>query len=63
MGRIKTQLIKRTTHQLFEQHKDRLGADYAENKAVLAQVATIRSKKLRNIIAGYLTRMVKQHQN
>ncbi len=61
MGRIKTQLIKRNTLQIYEQFKDRFSSDYTENKTQLDQLASIRSKKLRNIIAGYLTRLVRMH--
>ncbi len=40
-------------------YPDRFKDDYEENKKLVEDVAEIRSKKLRNVIAGYLTRLVK----
>jgi small subunit ribosomal protein S17e len=62
LGRIKTKLIKRVTLKLFSQHKDEFKPDFEENKKIVARFADIPSKKIRNIIAGYLTRLVKQKQ-
>ncbi|PLW79841.1 30S ribosomal protein S17e [Candidatus Woesearchaeota archaeon] len=59
MGRIKTALIKRVTNELVEKHKDSFTKDYEENKAIVENFADIPSKKLKNIIAGYVTRLVK----
>jgi small subunit ribosomal protein S17e len=57
MGRVKTLPIKRATREIFEKFKDRLVEDYSKNKEFLNGVADIKSKKVRNIIAGYLTRL------
>jgi len=57
MGRIKTLPIKRATREIFSKYRDKISGDYAKNKAFLATVAEIKSKKIRNIIAGYLTRL------
>jgi len=59
MGRIKTRLIKAITHQLLEEHRDSFSTDYDENKLKVAELTDVKSKKLRNIIAGYTTRMIK----
>jgi len=59
MGRIKTALIKRITFKLLEKHKDKFTMDFTKNKEILEQIASMPSKKLRNVIAGYLTRQVK----
>ena len=63
MGRIKTILIKRTALKLFRQHKTKFKTDFAKNKKLVEEVAVIPSKKLRNVIAGYLTRLVKQEKD
>jgi len=60
MGRIKTQLIKRTTQKFMAEHKDKIKEDFEENKKLVAKNTDVTSKKLRNIIAGYLTRL-KRH--
>ena len=63
MGRIKTRLIKAVTHQLLEEHRDSFSTDYEENKVKIAELTDVKSKKLRNIIAGYVTRMIKAEAN
>ena len=62
MGRIKTQLIKRISGELFEKHQEDLKDNFEQNKQIVGQVADIKSKKLRNTIAGYLTRLVKHKE-
>ena len=59
MGRIKTQKVKRVTEKLMEEHGDEFKKTFAENKELVAEFADIPSRKLRNIIAGYITRLVK----
>ena len=60
MGRIKTQLVKRTAWKLFKENKDFFKKDFNENKKIVMTILEFRSKKLRNVVAGYLTRMVSQ---
>ena len=60
MGRIKTTLIKRKTRELLDSHGEQFTTDFTENKKITAQLAEISSKKLRNIIAGYATRLKKK---
>ncbi|MBT3304557.1 30S ribosomal protein S17e [Candidatus Woesearchaeota archaeon] len=59
MGRIKTQLIKRVSHKLIETHPTRFKKTFEENKQLVTESADIKSKKLRNVITGYVTRLVK----
>jgi small subunit ribosomal protein S17e len=63
MGRIKTRLVKAITHSMLEEHKDSFGTNYEENKAKVTEFVSVKSKKLRNIIAGYATRIVKAKQS
>ncbi len=59
MGRIKTQLIKRTTLKLLEAKRSSFTDNFEANKKVVQEILDIPSKKLRNVIAGYATRLVK----
>ena len=59
MGRIKTMLIKRTTEELMDKHSDEFTTSFDDNKRILDGKAKINSKKMRNIIAGYATRLKK----
>jgi len=60
LGRIKTVLVKRVTKQLVSQHPQEFTEDYKSNKVVLNKYAIIQSPKIRNMIAGYASRLVKQ---
>ena len=60
MGRIKTVLIKRQTKELLKQYGDKFTSDFGQNKVLVTQYMTIPSKKLRNIVAGYVTRLKKK---
>jgi len=55
MGRIKTQLIKSTTEIVLDKYRDKFTSDFQENKGILETVADLPSKKIRNIMAGYIT--------
>lgn len=57
MGRIKTKRIKRISHKLAREHGEKFGTDFDGNKKSVLSVVDISSKKLRNIIAGYLVRL------
>ena len=58
MGRIKTQLIKRISNKLIKEHRNEFKKEFKENKEVVAKLADIPSKKIRNVIAGYVTRLM-----
>ncbi len=57
MGRIKTKLAKRTSRTLIANSTEAFGKDFEKNKQALGN--TLPSKRLRNIIAGYITRLKK----
>jgi len=63
MGRIKTKLVKRASNELFKRHKEEFKADFNENKLIVGKFVKVRSKKFRNVIAGYLTRLVRKQDN
>jgi len=62
LGRIKTVLIKRITRKLVKEHRQDFKTDFEANKQLVGKYASIPSNKLRNIIAGYVTRMIKSKQ-
>jgi small subunit ribosomal protein S17e len=47
--------IKRISTELLEKYPDKFGLDFNGNKHVISEVAIIRSKVLRNELAGYIT--------
>ncbi len=58
MGRIKTKLIKRITNKLVGEHKQDFKENFDENKNLVSRFADIKSNKIRNVIAGYVTRLM-----
>jgi len=59
MGRIKTRKVKVLAKEILERFPDRVSADFELNKQLVGEVLVGRvSKKLRNQIAGYITRIV-----
>lgn len=61
MGRIKTTWIKRITHKLLKEHPESFKKDFKGNKDAVAKHART-TKKIRNVIAGYATRLVKSKE-
>jgi len=62
MGRIKTTMIKRTANTLIKNYPDKFTQDFEANKKLVEEFSEIQSKKLRNIIAGYLARLAKKQE-
>jgi len=60
MGRIKTVPVKRVTHELMASNRDKFTSDFEKNKQILNTMISTPSKKLRNVIAGYITRLVRK---
>jgi small subunit ribosomal protein S17e len=58
MGRIKTKLIKGVTNKLVEKHRQDFKQNFNENKKLVSKFADISSTKIRNVIAGYVTRLM-----
>ena len=59
MGRIKSTLIKRTARSLKKESSN-FNGKFENNKNILG--STMPSKRLRNRIAGYITRLVRNEQ-
>lgn len=59
MGRIKTQLTKRITTQLLRGHGEEFSEDFEHNKKIIPKYVELPSKKIRNTIAGYISRIKK----
>jgi small subunit ribosomal protein S17e len=53
---IKPSYIKRLGAELIVQQPQRFGRDFSENKHGVSENSVIGSKKVRNRVAGYITR-------
>ena len=52
--------IKRISTEVLSIYKDKFGTDFTQNKKILDQIAIVRSKGLKNEIAGYITTYIKR---
>jgi len=53
---IKPSYIKRLGEEIIDRQPARFGRDFRENKQGVNEIAVIGSKKVRNRVAGYITR-------
>ncbi|MEK6947370.1 MAG: 30S ribosomal protein S17e [Nanoarchaeota archaeon] len=60
MGRIKTKLVKGIAKKLVKEHGSEFTPEFSKNKAFVNKYTNVVSPKMRNIIAGYTARLVKQ---
>ncbi len=51
--------IRRLVMQVLDKHKNEFTTDFTENKKILDQIAIIRSKGLKNEMAGFITKYIK----
>jgi len=63
MGRIRTRLIKRTANEILASHRSQFTEEFDHNKVRVSDVADVSTKKLRNKIAGYITKLIKTGQD
>jgi len=60
MGRIRTLLTKRLGKQIVQLYRPELNTNFKENKVIVAdRLVGATSKKLRNTVTGYVTRLMK----
>lgn len=62
MGRIKTKQIKRVSKKLVQLYGGEFKETFEENKAIVPKFVKIPSKKLRNTVAGYVTRLTQDKE-
>lgn len=60
MGNIRTSFVKRIAKELIENYEGKFTTDFDENKKLVEEYSTVSTKHLRNKIAGYITRLVRQ---
>lgn len=62
MGRIKQTFLKRTANELMENYSKNFSTDFDNNKKKVQELTNIESKPIRNKVAGYITRTMKQEE-
>merc|ERR1711898_55165 len=60
MGRVRTKTVKKAARNIVEKYYSRLTMDFQTNKKMADEVAIIPTKRLRNKIAGFITRLMRR---
>lgn len=58
MGTVKPAYIKVIAMELLRKYPELFTGDFDENKKLVSQLTNIQSKRVRNRVAGYITRRV-----
>jgi small subunit ribosomal protein S17e len=53
--------VKKMANELLERYPDKFTSDFGENKETIHNFAIVRSKELRNKIAGYITKSINRN--
>lgn len=62
MGRIKQISLKRVAEKLISDYKEEFNIEFENNKQKVQELSTVKSKTIRNKIAGYITSVMKQEE-
>lgn len=57
MGKVRTDTVKRVSRELLRRFPERFAGDWESDKQAVNDLVTTQSKRLRNRIAGYVTRL------
>lgn len=57
MGKVRPETVKKAAREMVERYPDKFTTDFEENKRLLNALLEISSIRLRNRIAGYITRL------
>ncbi|HLE74902.1 MAG TPA: 30S ribosomal protein S17e [Candidatus Bathyarchaeia archaeon] len=62
MGKVKTEQVKRTAKELIARFPDKFSSNFEDNKHVVDALTQGTTTKIRNQIAGYITRVLSLSQ-
>ena len=57
MGKVRIAAVKKISRELVAMYPDKFGKDYEANKRAMEPLVDARTKRLRNRIVGYVTRL------
>ncbi len=58
LGKVRPEKVKKIAKELLKRYPDKFTSDFESNKKALVSLSTPTTAKLRNRIAGYVTRLV-----
>jgi small subunit ribosomal protein S17e len=62
LGQIKNKVIKNLAKTLIEKYPDRFSTDFENNKEETDKIILLKSKKIRNKVAGYLVHEIRKKE-
>jgi small subunit ribosomal protein S17e len=57
LGKVRPQHVKKVSRELIERYPDKFSNDFQTNKKALDSLIQVYSPKLKNRVAGYVTRL------
>ena len=54
--------IKRLSNEIMNEYQNKFGTDFSSNKQILNEITIIRSKSLKNKIAGYIKKILQRQK-
>ena len=60
MGSVKPSYIKNFAMDLLNKYQSSFGTDFEQNKLRVSEYTDIKNKTIRNRVAGYITRVLRQ---
>ena len=57
LGKVRIETVKRISRELIRRYPDRFSGEFESDKAAVNDLVITQSKRLRNRIAGYITRL------
>ena len=57
VGKVRIAAVKKVSRELIQKYPDKFTTNYEQNKVALASLVDARTKRLRNRIVGYVTRL------
>ena len=60
MGRVKSIAVKTLGDDIIREHSSKFTSDFEKNKKALGKVTEIKSKRTRNVLAGYITKRIRK---
>ncbi|UCE29460.1 MAG: 30S ribosomal protein S17e [Candidatus Bathyarchaeota archaeon] len=58
MGKVRTEKVKKIARELVRRHPSKFNSDFKNNQQLVKSLTIISSARLRNRIAGYITRLL-----
>ena len=57
VGKVRIAAVKKVARELLQRYPDKFTTNYESNKTVLANIVDAKTKRLRNRVVGYVTRL------